>query len=525
MGSAGREYVIGIDSSTSSTKAILFDLKGKIVATGTCPHPVQRPHPGWSEQPAMWYECLTQALRQLFSQTATQPEDIAAIGITHQRHSFVPVDENMRPLRPAILWNDVRCGEELEILRKLVGAEVLYRTTGIPPGPWSLPKILWLKRHEPEVFAQTYKFLLVHDFLVYKLTGNLVTTESSASATGCLDIKARNRWAEAILDELDIPVDKFVDTIQPAGTLLGTVSKAAAQETGLPAGTPVIATAGDQVCGCLAAGLMEEHQVGVNSGTSLTFQTLCSGPAFDPERHYILEISPLEYYAPETVVFSGVSDLLQWYKNGFGKMEEQQANETGTPVWEIILQGAAAVEPGCEGLMLIPFFQGVQAPYWSNEARGLVFGLNTSHTRHHLVRAILEGLGYESRRQISLLESGSGNDIREILLYGGASRSQLWCKTLANITGRVVKVSPLAEATALGAAICAAWGVKLFPDLPTAVKEMGAAPQVFNPDSELTRFYSELYEKVYMPFYGRVADLDVVREKVYSSYKQLSAMC
>lgn len=516
MGNFSTEYILGVDCSTSGTKACLWDLGGTLIASGSSPHSVHRPYPGWSEQAPNWYQALIQALHRLFAQTTIRPSQITAIGITHQRHSFVAVDQDYRPLGPAILWNDVRCQAEIEFLATHIGKETLYQATGIPPGPWSLAKILWLKRNQPDVFAQTHKFLLVHDYLVYQLTGELCTTESSASAMGCLDILQRNQWAAPILQALEIELDKFVPSIQPAGSRLGTITPAAAQATRLPVGTPVIATAGDQVCACLAIGLTHPHQVGVNSGTSLTFQTLSEKAAFDPDCHYILEISPLGYYAPETVVFSGVSDLLQWYRHGFALAEERQAQLTGLSIWNIIFDEAAAIAPGCEGLMLFPFFQGVQAPYWSNEARGLLIGLSTSHTRHHVARAILEGLAYESRRQIQLLESGTGTRIREILLYGGASQNRLWCQTLANITGRRVKASADVEASALGAAMCAAWGTQHFATLEAAITTMRAPQRNFIPDQALFAFHDRLYNQVYKVFYDRIQDLDSLRARLAS---------
>ncbi|NMB44788.1 MAG: hypothetical protein GX998_00080 [Firmicutes bacterium] len=517
MGNSSMEYILGIDCSTSGTKACLWDLGGTLIVGSSSPHSISRPYPGWSEQSPTWYEALTQALHRLFTKTTIRPHQIAAMGITHQRHSFVAVDENYRPLGPAILWNDVRCQAEIDFLTTEIGKERLYRATGIPPGPWSLAKILWLKHNQPDLFSQAHKFLLVHDYLVYQLTGELCTTESSASAMGCLDIINRQRWAAPILTALDIPIDKFVPSIQPAGSLLGTITPVAAKATGLRIGTPVIATAGDQVCGCLAVGLTQPYQVGVNSGTSLTFQTLSAEPVFDPDCHYILEISPLGYYAPETVVFSGVSDLLQWYRHGFATAEERQAQLTGLSIWQIIFDAAASIRPGCDGLMLFPFFQGVQAPYWSNDARGALIGLNTTHTRHHVARAILEGLAYESRRQIQLLESGTGTRIREILLYGGAAQNRLWCQTLANITGRRVRASIEIEASALGAAICAAWGIRSFPSLEAAITTMRAPHKSFMPDKHLFEFHDRLYNEVYKVFYDRIQDIDSLRTKLASS--------
>lgn len=518
MVNPAREYILGIDCSTGGTKTFLWDLGGTIIAGGISPYSMHDRHPNWSQQNPTWYDALVQAIHRLFTQTTIRPHQVSAIGITHEKQTLVPVDQEYHAVGPAVLWNDACYQTEMEILETLIGKETLYQATGIPPSPWFLAKLLWLQRNRPDLFAKARMFLSVQDYLVYHLTGRLATAESSASATGCLDILHRKRWAAPILKALEIPIEKLVPSIQPAGSLLGTVTPAAAKKTGLSPGTPVIATAGDQVCGSLAVGLAHPHQVSVNSGASLTFQTLSAEPAFDSDCHYILDISPFGYYAPTTVVFSGVSDLLQWYRRGFARAEERQAELTGMSVWEIIVDEATAIKPGCDGLMLFPFFQGVQAPYWSNDARGLLIGLTTTHTRHHIARAILEGLAYESRRQIELLEAGTGTRIKEILLYGGAAQNRLWCQILANITGRRVKASTDVEASALGAAMCAAWGIGSFPNLELAVMTMGAPHKNFAPVKTLHEFYDRLYKGVYQVFYDRVQDLDSLRATLAATY-------
>jgi len=507
------DLVLGIDSSTSSTKAILFNCRGEVVARGRSPHPVRVPRPGWSEQPVIWWEALIAAIHEVMVALEGPEDRIVALALTHQRHSFVPVDRKMRPLRPAILWNDLRCREQVAWLDENIGRMPLYKRTGIPPGPWSLAKILWLKTEETAVWESTWKFLLVHDYLVYKLTGRLATTPSSASAMGCFDARHPDRWATDILELCGIPVHKLVSEVVPAGQVIGTVCKDAAAVTGLPPGLPVIAAAGDQVCGCLGSGVVRPGMVGINSGTSLTFQGLMPGPRFDENAHYILEISPLGYYAPETVVFSGVSDMMNWVRRLL------YGPESEIP-WVTLENTARSVSPGCDGLVIVPYLQGAQAPYWDENARGLVFGLRTVHEKSHFVRAVLEGLALESRRQLQLLETGSDIRLDEIRLYGGAVENALWRQLLATVTGLPVVTTATKETTALGAAICAAAGAGVFPSVFEAARAMVRTGEVTCAEAALVEFYKRLYDEVYAPIYGRVLQFGSRLESLLGGVKE-----
>jgi len=498
-----RGLVIGVDSGTSSTRAILFDARGRALAEGRRAYQVLRPRPGWVEQKAeWWWEALVGSLRDLLA-AGVDPAEIMGLAITHQRITAVPVDREMVPLRNAILWNDVRCGEQNQRALERVGRERLYRRTGYNPGIWTVYKAMWLQDHEPEIYHRMDKLVLVQDYLVHQLTGELSTTSSAAVMTGCLDVAHRHRWAEDILEELEVRPSIWVDKVLAGGEVAGRISQAGAEATGLPKGLPVIAAAGDQPCGVVGAGVTKPSMLGVNGGTSCTMETCSQTLPLDPEANYFIEISPMGTYFPENSIYSGGSALMNWLKTALGGEEERGEDWD----WEDFYSLAGQAPPGNIGLMMIPYLSGATAPYWDVDARGVLFGLGMDHSKAHLVRAVIEGLAYEVRRQSAFMEKGTGVKIKEVRMYGGSARSRLWNQVFADVLGVAVRSTKTVETTALGAAICAAAGVGLHPDIETAAAKMVEVEGEFSPDRANRELYDRLFNEVYAQFYDRVQDL------------------
>lgn len=497
-----RVYIIGVDSGTSSTRAILFDEQGESIAEGRHAYNILRPHPGWVEQNAeWWWEALIGALQNLFKNCPVRKEKIVSLAMTHQRITFVPVDGSIRPLRNAILWNDIRCSKENEWANQQVGREKIYKKTGYNPGIWSVYKAMWLRDHEPEIYDNTHKFLLVQDYLTYKLTGEIATTSSAAVMTGCLDIAHRHRWAEDILEELRISPAKWVETIVSGGEIVGRVLPGAAQETGLPEGLPIISASGDQPCGVVGAGLIGPAVLGINGGTSCTMETCTEHLILDPDCNYFVEISPMGTYFPENSVYSGGSALMNWLK------QLVASDDIDASGWNTFYDLAKEAPCGNWGLMLIPYFSGATAPYWDLDARGVMFGFLMDHSKGHLVRAVMEGLAYEVRRQAGYIEKGTGIKTKEIRMYGGSARSDLWNQTFANVMGTPVSVPSTVETTALGAAICGAKGAGIYPSIEEAVREMVRISKHYLPDEQIVPLYDRLFNEVYWKFYDRIHDL------------------
>ena len=324
--------------------------------------------------------------------------------------------------------------------------------------------------------------------------------------TGALDIASPRHWAMDVIKALGVREDVWIDIILPGATVAGYVTNEAASETGLPEGLPVVTGAGDQPCGILGAGVIEPGELGVNGGTSCTNEFVSRGLPERKEVNYFIEISPSGDYIVENYIPSGGSALMNWYKNNFGQYEVDQAEKQKRNVWEIIYGQAEESPVGNRGLMVIPYFQGANGPYWDLDARGVIFGLHTEYGRPHMVRAIMEGLAYESRRQAEFMERGTATQVEQIKMYGGSARSDIWNQIFADVFNKTLHVPETAETTALGAAISAAVGCGMFGDCRSAVKAMVSIRKTYQPIPKNANRYDKFYTQVYSKFYDRVQE-------------------
>jgi xylulokinase len=510
-----KSYILGIDSSTSATKTMLFDAQGQIVAQSAHSYPVYTERSGWMEQDANdWWHALKTGCQEVCSRSGINLSRIAALGLTHQRFTFVAVDRQFQPLRKAILWNDTRCSAEAEYAEHHIGSSEIFRRTGYPPAHWTLYNILWLKNHEPDTYSAMHRALLVQDYLVHKLTGNLVMPQGSGAMTGALDIEQPHQWAMDIIRLLDLREDIWVPTIIPSGSIAGTVTESASQATGLPPGLPVIAAGGDQPCGILGAGVIEPGVLGINGGTSCTNELLSPALPKRAKADYHIEISPTGNYIVENCIPSGGSALMNWYKQHFGNRELIATERTGRSVWEILHEVADRAPVGNDGMMIVPYFQGANGPYWDQTARGIVFGIRAEHGRAHLLRGLIEGLAYESRRETELMEAGIGMPSTRIAMYGGSARSDLWNQTFADILNRPVSVPETEETTALGAAISAAVACGLHSSFREAVSEMVRIRKHYTPIQSHVQRYERLYREVYVKLYDRLQNLSSLTAEI-----------
>jgi xylulokinase len=364
--------------------------------------------------------------------------------------------------------------------------------------------VLWLKNNEPEIYENMHKIVLVQDYLIYKLTGNLVMAEGSGTMTGALDIANPKQWAMDIIKALGIREDIWVEKILPGAAIAGYVTKKAAQETGLPEGLPVFTGAGDQPCGSLGAGVTQVGELGINGGTSCSNEFVVRDL---PERkypNYFIEISPSGDYIVENDIPSGGSAVMNWYKNNFGSYEVQLAEQEQKNVWEIIYGQVSESPPGNRGLMIVPYLQGVYGPYWDQNARAVFFGLQTDHGRSHLIRGLLEGVAYEARREVEMMEEGSGTQVEQIKMYGGSARSDYWNQIFTDMFNKPLHVPETTETTALGAAISAAVGCGMYDSFKKAVDAMVSIKKRYQPIAKNALRYEKFYRKVYVKLYESV---------------------
>jgi xylulokinase len=365
---------------------------------------------------------------------------------------------------------------------------------------------MWLKANEPEVYAATAHILFVPDFILHRLTGELVTTPGVSCTSGCLDVSAKTQWATDFIVGCGLDPSRWLSNIQPAGTIAGHVTKEAAVETSFPPGTPVVLAAGDQACGNLGIGVCQPGLLGINGGTSCALQTPSERLPVDEAMSFFVDFSPAGYYVAENGITSGTAALTEWFRDGFGQPEAAQA-EDEDELWDMLYDLASEAPAGNLGLMLVPYLRGANGPSWDPRARGVLVGLMTNHSRPHLMRALLEGLAYESRRILESMEKGTGIHIHSVRTYGGASQNDIWNTIFADVLGRPVAVTTDSAPVSRGAAITAGFGVGLYKDPVHAAQQMVRVREVYHPNPDRAALYDELYREVYVHLYERLGDL------------------
>jgi xylulokinase len=493
------DIVLGIDCSTTASKAVAWDRDGRVVAEGRVPLALRSPSPGWGEQhPSDWWHATVGAVRRVVERV--DAGRIAALCITHQRETFVPVREDGTPLRDAILWLDERSRAELATLDQVFGNDALHRLTGRPPSmTQSLPKMLWLVEHEPETILGADRIVEVHAWLIHAMTGEWRTSLASADPTGCVDM-AKGVWADGLLREIGLRPGQFVP-ISPPGACLGAVSAEAAAATGLRAGTPVIAGAGDGQVACLGAGLVAPGRAYVNLGTAIAGGVVADRYQTDLAYRTCCGAVPGTFVL-ESVLRGGTATV-SWFMDHFA------APTVGPELDRFAVYEALArdLPPGSDGLMLVPYWNNVMNPYWDPAATGMVLGWTVAHRRHHLYRAILEGIAYEHRLAVGAIAASAGVPITDHVVLGGGARSALWRQILADVLGAPVALARSADATNLGAGILAAFGAGWYPSVPEAAAAMTCTTERHEPDPAVEPIYDALFREVYVGLFPAVRPL------------------
>ncbi|MBN1123088.1 MAG: FGGY-family carbohydrate kinase [Anaerolineae bacterium] len=507
-----KDLVIGIDSSTSECKAILWSADGRLIAEGRAEIPLLRPRPTWHEQPAdSWWQAACEAISGAVS--TVDAARVAAISISHQRETFVPLDERGQPLRNAIVWMDERARLLLPDLERQYGAERFHQITGkVLSGNLTVSKMAWLKENEPDLFERTDKFADVQAYLVHRLTGDLHTGWGSADPMGLFDM-GQNQWSAEILDGLGLTADHLPAAFRP-GEVIGQITPEAAECCGLPPGTPVAAGLGDGQSAGLGINITHPGESYLSLGTSTI------GGAFSEE--YVTSRAFRTMYGGvpgtyllETVLLSG-GYTIKWFVENF---IDQQAG-AGRSIEAVMEEAASEIAPGSEGLLLVPYWNSAMNPYWDAGASGIMVGWRGTHQRAHMYRAILEGIAFEQRLHLSGIEEALNRKIDRYVAVGGGARSDLWCQIIADVTGKPVYRTRTREATALGAGILAGYAAGWYPDVPqTAGAMVHHEERFFAPDGERYEIYSRLYEEVYRHLYpslqaqlSRLADLTLRTE-------------
>jgi xylulokinase len=451
-------YSIGIDTSTTATKALLMRADGQVVAVASSEYTYDTPRPLWSEQhPDLWWLATVASVRQVLDRAGVNPTEIKGVGLTGQMHGLVLLDAAGQVLRPAILWNDQRTAAECDQIRALLGKEHFIQITGNDAlTGFTAPKVLWVKNHEPEIFAQIRQILLPKDYVRFKLTGGYATDKAGAAGTVLFDLRQRN-WSSEVVTALGIDLTWLPPAFE--GTAVtGEVTAQAAQATGLKAGTPVVGGGGDQAAAAVGTGAVVEGIVSLSLGTSGVVFAATDRPVVEPEGrlHAFCHAVPGKWHLMGVMLSAGGS--LRWYRDALAP---------GTD-FEALLAPVAHVPPGSEGLFFLPYLTGERTPYPDPLARGAFVGLTVRHTGAHLARALLEGVAFGLRDSFELMRSTGLANIAQVRVTGGGARSPLWRQILADVFATELATVNTTEGAAYGAALLAATGVGTWADVESA---------------------------------------------------------
>ncbi len=478
------DLLIGIDQSTTASKAIAFDGRGAIVAEGRAPVPLSNPQMGWFEQDVDdWTGSVSTALKQLTRKISKHR--IAAVAISNQRESFAQFDEAGKALRPGTLWLDERAHQEVKDIAAGVGATRLHQISGIPNDitPCRV-RCLWLSRHMPKIWKRTAKTAEVHGVLTHFLTGEWKTSTSSASPMGVLDAQTRD-WSDALLKEAKLTREMLPALVAP-GDVMGVVSADAAKRTGLKAGTPVVAGGGDGQCASVGANTFIKGRFYYNLGTAAVGGSYGAAYTTDPAFRSLVATAE-QGYSFETAIRTG-TNLVTWLVE---RVFHQKPAKNPTIFAELEAE-AKAVPIGSRGLVMLPYFSGIMTPYWDTDGRGVFAGLSGSHTRADLYRAMMEGIALEQAMMTNRLAAAT-SPIDHFAIVGGGSKSDLWCQIVADATARDVKRLETSEASALGAAMAAAKGAGFYKSITAASEAMSGKPsKTFRPRTKQAKAYAEL---------------------------------
>jgi len=492
---------LGIDVGTSGTKTIAIDEAGAILAGASAEYPCDHPRPGWSEQdPELWWEATRATVRQVLTRAGLKPADVAGVGLSGQMHGSVFLDAQGAVLRPALLWNDQRTGEQCdEIERRAGGREALIRLVGNPAlTGFTAPKVLWLRQHEPAHWDRVRQVLLPKDYVRFRLTGEYATEVSDASGTLLLDV-AHRRWSAELLGKLDLD-RALLPRCHESFEVSAQVNRQGAEATGLAVGTPVVGGGGDQPAGAVGNGIVRPGAVSATLGTSGVVFAHAEEPGFDPlgRLQRGCHAVPGAWHVMGVVLSAGGS--FQWYRNHIGKAEVDAAKARGIDPYFLLTDEAALAGPGAEGLFFLPYLTGERTPHFDPDAKGGWIGLTVRHGRPHLVRSVLEGATYAMRDSLELIRE-MGVSIREIRVSGGGARNPLWRQIQADVYGVDVHTVNATEGPAFGVALLAQVGIGGFSSVPEACDATIRTVERTAVDPKAVAFYDRgyaVYRKLYL---------------------------
>ena len=488
-----RTLLLGVDIGTSSCKTALFDPEGKVVAQGGCEYPVSYPRKGWAEQdPAQWWEGVCRAVREMISDNGIDPAEIAGIGTDGQSWSAIALDREGNVLCPTPIWTDTRSEEICRETEDRLTAEKLFDLCGNPAKPgYTWPKILWYRKHRPEVFEKTEKILQSNSYIVYRMTGEITQDLSQGYGLACFDMR-KGCWDEEMCEALGIP-RRMLPEILPCHQIVGKLTVDAAKQMGLREGIPVAAGGLDAACGTLGAGVVSPGQTQEQGGQAGGMSICIDQYAADPRLILGFHVVPGRWLLQGGT--TGGGGALKWLR------------ETMCPELSFAEMSALAetAEPGSGGVTFLPYMAGERSPIWDPNACGVFFGLNFGVTRAQMIRACMEGVAYSLRHNLeTAAEAGARAGVLRAM--GGSANSRIWTQIKADVTGCGIEVPGSDTATTLGAAMLAGVGTGVWQGFEEAARQTIRVNRTYEPDPAVKEIYDRGYE-TYRKLYGNLKDL------------------
>lgn len=484
------QYLLGIDTSTTSSKALIINEHGEVIAIASSPHTLQTPKPLWSEQnPLEWWEAVSASIRSVLEKAGISGERIAAVGLTGQMHGLVLLDESGNVLRPAILWNDQRTQSQCDEIHHIIGKEKFIHITGnVALTGFTAPKILWVKENEPKIYAKAKHVLLPKDYIRYKLAGEYAMDKADGAGTVLFNLKLRD-WSDEVLSALNIPSEWMPKTFE--GTeFTGFVNAEAASLTGLKIGTPIAAGGGDQAAGAVGVGAVEPGIIGLTVGTSGVVFATTPSALIEPEGrlHAFCHAVPGMWHYMGVMLSAAGS--LQWYRDTLAP----------TMSFDDLLKEAESISAGSEGLQFLPYLSGERTPHPDPLAKGAFIGLTLRHSRAHMTRAVLEGVAFGLKDSFTLVQNAGLDTITQVRGSGGGTKGALWRRILASVLNAELVTVNSTEGGAYGAALLAGVGAGVWNSVSEACTACVKVTSSTQPEALMVEAYQDSYA-VYQTLY------------------------
>jgi len=512
------KYFIGIDIGTSGTKALLIDSIGNIVLTSYEEYLTSNLKPQWSEQdPEDWWNATVICLSRLMKDSDISAENVFGIGLTGQMHGLVILDVNKKVLRPCIMWNDQRTANECKEMNERIGTAKLISITGnkVLTG-FTAPKLLWVKKNEPEIYDKVRHVLLPKDYIRFRLTGEIGIDVSDASGTSLFNVKER-KWSNEIIDLMNID-KKWLPDVFESQEVVAKVNKEAGELIGLEAGIPVVAGAGDQAAGGIGTGTIKNGVTSIVLGTSGVVFSCTDKYTYDTygRVHSFCHAVNNSWHVMGVTLSAAGS--LKWFKENVFHFETKNYEINNHNLYEVITNKASEIKPGSNGLIFLPYLTGERTPYPDPNAKGTFTGLTVKHNINHFSRSILEGVGY-SLKDCFILHEAIGVRTDKVRISGGGAKSKLWQQIIANILNKEIVSLSTVDAAPFGAALLAAVGTNHFSDISEAcsvsIKELETVIPNYN-DTLIYKDYYEVYKSLYESLKSAFTDITNIENKLYS---------